>query len=127
MRTSSFALKPIRVTLFEATDEDNKNDDDETVADHQCQDDGRRWNDRREAGKNEECRQSEEESRADDDNSKAASWRALIQQRRPARIDRRRSRQIREPRAAKHFAQRRASLAPPWQTGNDVAQLRRGH
>jgi hypothetical protein len=25
----------------------------------------------------------------------------------------------------KQFVQRRASLAPPWQTGNDVAQLRR--
>ena len=58
-------------------------------------------------------------------NPKAAGWLGLSSRSATPEIDTRRSSQISEPRAAKHFAQRRAPLAPWWQTGNDVAHLRR--
>ncbi len=112
-RASSIEIRMMRMTTTKPS------------PDQQNKDDGRGRNDRREAGENQKRRQSEDESRADDDNSNAAGRPGVLQKRRPARVESRRSSQIREPKAAKPFARRRAPLAPPWQTGNDVAQVRR--
>lgn len=102
----------------------NEDDNDQTVAQQQREDHGCRWNDGREAGKNQECRERENESRANDDHSEATGRAGVIQQTRAPRVDYRRSSQIGEPKA-KVLRSVARPLTPPWQSRNDVAQLRR--